>query len=554
MATRKLSGFAPIHPPVGLWRSLRDRWRINPSPDRLISTGRLVAVLFAALAIYLDPTRPAGFLNEAHYLLATYLAFSLLLVVAPPSWPLGSGLHLIFHAVDALALAALVYLTDELNSPFFPFLPFILLAATLRWGILGAVIGALAMEALLFAIGWKDLWDGDSELNLFIMRSAYFLVAAAMLGYFGACRASNSRRFAQLASWSFAPATTDAQIWLTDLLGHASGLLRAEKLVLIWQSKKGGNGSVALWGPDGLRYSTVDDPLFWRAHAACLSQGALSRKKATAQLQAIGASLGWPDLIVDSAMVRSAPFMGATAIGRFYVVDASNRHEDAQHLTQITALRIGHELERLALIHAIADNARDQERVRLARDLHDSVLQELTAASLKLKAARAAMPEDAREPLNGVSHIMAEQQRRIRLFVENSRTLESMPVRDLSFSLAEKADELSGQWGCDIALSVHPPDMEAPGGFHRELAQLLSEATANAVRHGGATRLAVELKQQEKGLCITIADNGCGMSPPIGEEPTWPRSLRARVHDMGGRLGITRYAPGLAMKIEVPLP
>ncbi|NIJ16040.1 sensor histidine kinase [Sphingobium vermicomposti] len=554
MATRKLSGFVPIQPPGGIWRSLRERLRVSPSPERLISTGRLVAVLFAALAIFLDPTRPAGFLNEAHYLLAVYLAFSLSLVIAPPSWPFGSSLHLISHGVDVLALAALVYLTDELSSPFFPFLPFILLATTLRWGILGAVIGALAMEALLLAIGWGDLWDGDSELNVFIMRSAYFLVAAAMLGYFGACRASNSKRFAQLASWSFAPATTDAQVWLTDLLGHASGLLRAERLVLIWQDKKGASGSVALWGPEGLRYSAIEDPSFWRTHAASLVQNPLSRKKEVAQLQAIGAALQWPNLIIDAAMVRSAHFAGATAVGRLYVVDANNRHEDAQHLTQITALRIGHELERLALIRAVADKARDQERVRLTRDLHDSVLQELTAASLKLKAARAAMPEEAREPLNGVSHIMAEQQRRIRLFVENSRTRESLPLRDLSLLLAERADELSDQWGCDIALSVQPPDMEAPGSLHRELTQLLNEATANAVRHGGATRLAVELQQQDKGLCLTIVDNGCGRVPSADDEPTWPRSLRARVRDMGGRLAITRYAPGLAMKIEVPLP
>ena len=41
-------------------------------------------MLFAALAIYLDPTRPAGFLAEAHLLLASYIAFSLWLALTPP--------------------------------------------------------------------------------------------------------------------------------------------------------------------------------------------------------------------------------------------------------------------------------------------------------------------------------------------------------------------------------------------------------------------------------------------------------------------------------------
>ena len=530
---------------------LFDRMRTGADPERLISMGRLVAALFAAIAIYLDPTQPARSLGEAHLVLAAYIAFSLWLALAAPHRPLAGGFHLISHGVDVLALAALVYFTDELDSPFFPFLPYILLATTMRWGMRGAVLGALVMEVMLIAVGWNDLWDEDSELNVLIMRSAYFLVAAAMLGYFGACRARSSHRFAQLASWSFAPATADRRAWLRDMLDHASGLLGAGRLLLIWQDQRAPGGTAALCGPDGLHLAEICDPAFWQARAPAFIQADMPQKTEMAELHAIATAMGWPDMTVYPGELRSAPFTGARITGRLYVLDTRTGHEDARPLTQITALRIGQELERLALIHAIADNARDQERVRLARDLHDSVLQDLTAASLKLKAVGAALPDSAREALGSVSRMMTDQQRRIRLFIENSRKLEVTPERLLSSSLAESVNALCDQWGCDIALTLDPPDMDAPGIVQRDLTQLLCEATANAVRHGGATRMTVELQRLEGSLRLRIADNGCGMAGTVGSSR--PRSLHARVEDMAGSLAITRYAPGLALTIEVPL-
>ncbi|WP_052757494.1 sensor histidine kinase [Sphingobium chungbukense] len=522
-----LPGVSPFHR-----LHLLVNFHIGADPERLISAGRLVSALFAALAIYLDPTRPARSLNEAHLVLSAYVVFSLLLMLCPPRRPLAHPVHLLSHAVDVLALGTLVYLTDELDSPFFPFVPFILLATTMRWGMRGAVLGAIVMEGMMIAVGWRDLTDGDSELNLVIMRSAYFLVAAAMLGYFGAYRARSGQRFAQLASWSAAPVSMDERAWLHDLLDHASRLLGAPRLILTWQDRGDPVGRAALFGPEGLALLPLPDGT-GRAGIAAILQSA-----------------GWA--MPAPREMRSAPFVGTRNKGRLHVLDIRHGHEDDASLARITAQRIGDELERFALTHAIAESARDQERVRLARDLHDSVLQDLTAATLKLKAVAAGLPPAARGTLQAVSALMAAQQRRIRLFVEDGRKLAAL--RPLSASLSQNVNELCDQWGCDIGLTVTPPDMEATARVHRELAQLLSEATANAVRHGGATRLNVELSRIDHGLSLCIADNGCGMIVGESDDPPRPRSLRTRVEDMDGSLAITRYAPGLALRIEMPLP
>ncbi|WP_313807403.1 histidine kinase [Sphingobium sp.] len=485
-------------------------------------------------------------------MLGAYVGFSLSLTIFRPGRSLASPAHLITHSIDILALALLVYLTDELDSPFFPFVPFILLATTMRWGMRGAVLGALAMEVMMIAVGWQDLTDGDSELNLVIMRSAYFLVAAAMLGYFGAYRARSSQRFAQLASWAVAPASLNEPEWLRDVLHHASGLLEASRLLLVWHDREKPEGMAALFGPEGLRIAGGLGPAFWQERAANLVNDDLPGRIERSEFEAIALATGGP--VRHDGHLCSASFEGMRNRGRLYVLDLRYRQEDAASLVRIIARRIGQELERLALTQAIAESARDQERVRLSRDLHDSVLQDLTAAALKLKAAMTHVPAEARGALQGVNALMIEQQRRIRLFVESSRRTDVFTVRHLSSTLSQNVNNLCDQWGCDIGLTIDPPDLEAPALVHRELVQLLSEATANAVRHGGATRLQVDLSKVEQGLTVAISDNGCGMAVGEADDQTRPRSIRARVEDMDGSLAITRYAPGLAMRIEVPLP
>ncbi|HEX7872332.1 MAG TPA: histidine kinase [Sphingobium sp.] len=512
-------------------------------PEWLICTGRLLAALFAALAIYLDPTRPARSLEDAHYVLGAYVVFSLIVTVFPPSKALASPIHLISHAIDILALGMLVYLTDELSSPFFPFLPFILLATTLRWGMRGAVIGAVVMQMILITIGWQDLSDGESELNILIMRSVYFVVAAAMLGYFGAYRERNSRRLAQLASWSFVPETTDRQTWLRDMLDHAADVLGAQRMVLVWKDREGRSTMAALRSGEKFQLVDLPDQAPWPDRP----------QSCAAAVQEILRWIDRTDILLDTDQPRCAPLTSARFTGCLYVIDALYRQEDMEPLAGIIALRIGHELERLALVQTIAGQARDQERVRLARDLHDSVLQDLAAGALRLKAIGSRLPPAAQESLRDITLVMAQQQRRIRLFVESTGAEAEAPGDVPLSTLAERIEDLEQQWGCAIALRISPADRTAPPAIVRELSQLLSEAVANAARHGEATALDVRLNEEEGMLRIAISDNGSGMTSPQEAPGCLPRSLSARVAMLNGHIAITRFSPGLALAIEVPL-
>ena len=232
-------------------------------PEWLICIGRLVTSVFAWIAIYLDPTQPAHYFRESEFVLGGYILFAMVLVLLPKRPPPDAPIHLLSHAIDVIVLGGLSFLTDELTSPFFAFLPFILLATTMRWGMAGAIGGALALETVLIVVGWPDVEDGDSELNILIMRSAYFLVAAFMLGYFGASRDRSRRRLARLADWPFDAITKDRGPWLQSLLQHPAAVLGEPRLLAIWQDQEEPEGSVAYWDQGKLKLVDIKDPQFW---------------------------------------------------------------------------------------------------------------------------------------------------------------------------------------------------------------------------------------------------------------------------------------------------
>lgn len=536
-------------------RSTRN-FLLAADPEWLISVGRLVTALFAVLAVYVDPTQPAAFLYESQVTLGLYMVFSLLLVLFPWRRSLDSPVHLIVHIVDAGVFGWLALLTNELTSPFFPFFSFILLAMTIRWGLRGAVLGAVVLQTVLVVVGLPDLEDGDSELNVFIIRSTYFMVAAVMLGYFGAYREHHRQRLTQLADWPFDAITGDRVSWLGGLFRHASEVLGGPDLMVVWRDQEDDIGSVAFWHKGELRLVDVNEAAFWRAHdpERVRDPGhAEASAVSTAEFEAIGRAL--PPLTVDVGSrpqyVCSAVFSSVRYRGRVFVVDPACPADECGSLTEIIAMRFGSELERLALMQRATDAARSEERVRLARDLHDSVLQDLTAASLKLRLIARSVPQDVRPSVVDVNTLVFELQQRIRQYVEDQRSCDQYCEAPLCETMPGLLKILQQQWDCRIEMTVDPPDIEVPRSMLHEIMQLVSEATANSVRHGRATQMKIHLVRTGDGLELEISDNGTGMGKDVRRKR--PLSLCARVSELKGKLTMSRTSPGLSLRIALPM-
>ena len=195
-------------------------------------------------------------------------------------------------------------------------------------------------------------------------------------------------------------------------------------------------------------------------------------------------------------------------------------------------------------------------RVAVARDLHDSVVQFLAGIGFRLEALIRS-PADADEHAAGLAELkdmVLTEQRQMRAFIRGLKTGKPISVDELSRDCASLCQLLGRQWNVDCVFSN---DME-PGWVmlraQLEVQQLIREAVANAVRHGGATQVSVSLAGDDDRLCLTVGDNGCGFATPAaGLAITPPASLNARVREARGEIEITSRAGATAVVIQLPV-
>src|SRR5262249_22255798 len=154
--------------------------------------------------------------------------------------------------------------------------------------------------------------------------------------------------------------------------------------------------------------------------------------------------------------------------------------------------------------------ARERIRLRLTRDLHDGILQSLTAARFQLKLlSDGQRDEDAQSRLDTIKQLLNYEQIRIRDFVR-----QTLPKSDagtelvLSRDLRRVVAELGEQWECKTSFSVDPQDASIPAKLGAHLSLMLAEAVSNAVRHGGASTVRVGIRKTNEHLAIQIQDDG----------------------------------------------
>lgn len=188
------------------------------------------------------------------------------------------------------------------------------------------------------------------------------------------------------------------------------------------------------------------------------------------------------------------------------------------------------------------------ERVRLVRDIHDTVLQDLAAANLMLRSALALPPETARKTLAEVGALIADQQRRIRQIAKGGGTERATRAARVGDELATLAAALARQWRCAVSVDLHPADC-IPAGLVAEVGLILREAVANAVQHGHATRIEAVAERTGDTLRLRLSDDGHARAGGAIR----PASLSGRVADLGGRMTATRTDAGVMLILDLPI-
>lgn len=215
------------------------------------------------------------------------------------------------------------------------------------------------------------------------------------------------------------------------------------------------------------------------------------------------------------------------------------------------------EMARQLLLESLVE-AQEDERSRLARELHDATGQMLTGLLVRLKTAeRRATNGDLRNNLQAALETVAE-------------TIDH--VRDLSYRLRPPALE---EFGLAVALQTLVEDMAADDGLHTTcdlniegtmlppglevtLYRIAQEGLTNVVRHAQATQVTVILHQRHNNVYLKIEDDGLGFAPqevvPMeGRRNLGLISMRERAALAGGALEVYS-APGKGTSVEVRVP
>ncbi|MDQ4128848.1 MAG: PAS domain S-box protein [Actinomycetota bacterium] len=197
---------------------------------------------------------------------------------------------------------------------------------------------------------------------------------------------------------------------------------------------------------------------------------------------------------------------------------------------------------------------REAERGRMARELHDGVLQDLayTAAALevtRVKAEDMDLDEELRQAMDAVRRAaggLREAIYDLRAHGHDEQRADRL-LRSLIELNRERAPEL------ETALEVEEGSLEGLSErISTEIARIVQEALTNVRRHSGASKATVSLGKDEEGLVAEVSDDGRGFDP--GAPPGIGfRSMRERANAMGGRLEVhSELGRGTRVRVRLP--
>jgi NarL family two-component system sensor histidine kinase LiaS len=193
-----------------------------------------------------------------------------------------------------------------------------------------------------------------------------------------------------------------------------------------------------------------------------------------------------------------------------------------------------------------------EARNRFARDLHDSVKQQVFATSLQIAAARALIDQEDTEAagshLAQADELVRLAQKELNVLIHQMRPA-ALEGKGLSAALGEYAADWSKK--SEIPAEVHVRgEREAPLEVEQALFRVAQEALANVARHSGAENVEVDLIYDADRLTLRVADDGRGFDPVKDKGDGFGlRSMSERLAKLGGHVEV-ESAPGKGTRVE----
>jgi two-component system sensor histidine kinase UhpB len=194
--------------------------------------------------------------------------------------------------------------------------------------------------------------------------------------------------------------------------------------------------------------------------------------------------------------------------------------------------------------------AQEEERARIARDLHDEVNQSLTGLLLRLEAVREAAPPELEPELEDTKGLA---NRAMTELLSLARQLRPTALDDLGLAAAI-GGQVEQVFRAGIAAELREAGdfSDLDDDVQLVVYRVAQEALSNAARHSGAGRISVALRRSERGVELDVADDGRGFVFEEAEGGLGIAGMRERALLLGGELTIeSRPEQGTSVRLRI---
>jgi signal transduction histidine kinase len=264
---------------------------------------------------------------------------------------------------------------------------------------------------------------------------------------------------------------------------------------------------------------------------------------------------------LETAALPSAPFQTEHLSGRVFFSGLPDVTPDLIPVIDLVAREVGNSLDQLHVAARLKQLAVQEDRIALARDLHDGVLQSLTGVRLALQA----MAEEGggssslQDRLLAMERAIAIEQRELRLFIQGIKPAAGAETGAVARSLGEISRRIALEWKAPVFIRVEPPELSLEAGAERALRLMVHEAVVNALRHAHPSRVSVSVRAEGSDVHVVVADDGRGFAfkgrwdhEALDRANAGPVTLRERVTALGGRLAVESTASGSRIELTFP--
>ncbi len=287
--------------------------------------------------------------------------------------------------------------------------------------------------------------------------------------------------------------------------------------------------------------------------------GVISREGKTVRLNDVADhpdSVGMPEHHPAMGPFLGVPVRaGSNLFGNLYLTDKEGGFTDEDEaLVEALAMIAGTAIRTVRLQRRLQGLAVAEDRERIARDLHDAIIQDLFAVGLSLQGqALKVVDPEVRRALEQDVESLDRTITSLRGFIFDLGS-PAGDQRTLRSEVRELVTRLAGPHDTEVQVAYTGTFDTLPGHVIEDAMQLVRESLSNSLRHSEADRITIEIHGGDDRLALVISDNGIGFDPAHVAWGLGLTNLRERATRAGGQISIdSEAAAGTTIRTSLPL-